>query len=451
MVTAKEATKSQLCSPTRASILTGQTPLRTGITAPTAHLGQVKLKPSLEKNPNPANKAVILESVTRLDNGLPTLAKQFKKAGYATAHFGKWHLGAAPYSPLQHGFDIDIPHFAGPGPAGSFVAPWKYQNFNEKYAEEHIEDRMADEAITWLRSLDMSKPFFMNYWQFSVHAPFDAKESLKKYYRTKVDLTDPQHSSTYAAMVHSLDQAVGRLLDEIDRLGIAENTIIVFTSDNGGNMYNGIADILPCGKKYITPPTSNRPLRGGKATMFEGGIRVPTIISYPSMTIPGTTSDQIIQSTDFYPTLLNLARLPMPKNHVIDGLDITATLKGEAIERDGIITYFPHQPRVPDWLPPAISIHAGNWKLIRLFHQGENLNHDYLLYNLEWDIGQHNNLAEMYPEKITELDKLIEDKIKVSNSILLIPNPKFDQTKYARERIGIQQGGYKGVNKIEIN
>lgn len=443
---------SPLCSPTRASILTGQTPLRTGVTAPTAHLGEVILKPVLEKNPNKSNKSVNLVSVTRLNNELPTLVKQFKNAGYSTAHFGKWHLGSEPYSPLQHGFDVDIPHWPGPGPAGSFVSPWKFKDFKEKYVNEHLEDRMADEAVSWLRNVDKSKPFFMNYWQFSVHAPFDAKEGLKKYYSTKVDLTDPQHSSTYAAMVHSMDQAVGRLLDEIDRLGIADNTIIVFTSDNGGNMYDGITDILPSGEKYIAPPTSNKPLRGGKATMFEGGIRVPTIISYPKMTTSGTRSDEIIQSTDFYPTLLKLANIAKPKDHIVDGIDITATFKGEKIKRsNGIVTYFPHQPMVPDWLPASISVHLGDWKLIRLFYQGKDFKHDYLLYNLKWDIGEHNDLSDVYPEKITELDKIIEDHIKESNAVVPVPNTQFDPAKYAPENIGIQKGGYKGVKKMEIN
>lgn len=442
---------SPLCSPTRSSILTGQTPLRTGITAPTAHLKKVLLKASLEENPNSENKAVNCVSVSRLDNTLPTLVKQFKKAGYSTAHFGKWHLGSDPYSPLQHGFDIDVPHWPGPGPAGSFVAPWKYPNFNEKYGKEHIEDRMADEAVSWLRNVDKSKPFFMNYWQFSVHAPFDAKETLKKYYSSKVDLTDLQHSSTYAAMVHSLDQAVGKLLDEIDRLDIAKNTIIVFTSDNGGNMYNGITDVLPSGEKYITPPTSNRPLRGGKATMYEGGIRVPTIISCPGITTPKTRSDQIIQSTDFYPTLLNLANIPLPEDHIIDGMDISPTLKGETIERDAIITFFPHQPKVPDWLPASISVRSGDWKLIRIFHLGKDFTHDYRLYNLKWDIGEHNDLSKLYPEIIIELDKIIENRIAESNAVIPIPNKTFDPSKFAPETIGVQAGGYRGMSKIDLN
>lgn len=441
---------SPLCSPTRASILTGQTTARTGITAPTAHLGKVKLKPSLNQGTSPANKSMILESVTRLDHKLPTLVKQFKKAGYATGHFGKWHLGAAPYSPLQHGFDVDIPHFAGPGPAGSFVAPWKYKNFKENYKKEHIEDRMAAEAVKWLRSIDKSQPFFMNYWQFSVHAPFDAKESLKDYYRTKVDMTDAQHSISYAAMVHSMDEAIGKLLDELDALGLTENTIIVFTSDNGGNMYNGVTDTLSNGEKYFAAPTSNRPLRGGKATMFEGGVRVPTVISYPGMTAPATTSHALIQSTDFYLTLMNLAGLEMPENHIVDGIDITETLKGNTIERDGIFTYFPHQPGVPDWLPTSISVHSGDWKLIRLFHQGKNFAHEYLLYNLKWDISEHNNLSKVYPDKVKELDALIENHIQDTNAVIPIPNPNFKLGKYKPEKIGKQIGGLRG-KKLEIN
>lgn len=441
---------SPLCSPTRASILTGQTPSRTGITAPTAHLGKVKLKASLNQKTGPANKSLVLESVTRLNNTLPTLVKQFKKEGYQTAHFGKWHLGTTPYSPLEHGFDIDIPHFNGPGPAGSFVAPWKYPNFKPKYAKEHIEDRMADEAVAWLNKIDKKKPFFMNYWQFSVHAPFDAKEELKDKYRNKVDLTDAQHSITYAAMVHSMDDAIGRLLDELDKLGFTENTIIVFTSDNGGNMYNGVTDVLPNGDKYMAVPTSNRPLRGGKATMFEGGVRVPTIISYPGITKPGTLSESLIQSTDFYPTLLNLANIKVPKNHALDGIDITETLKGNGIQREGIFTYFPHQPPVPDWLPTSISVHSDDWKLIRLFHQGKNFKHDYLLYNLKWDISEHNNLAKKYPDKVVQLDSLIQKHIKNTNAIVPIVNKNFNLTKYKPENVGKQINGLRG-KKLQIN
>ncbi|MGB6152257.1 MAG: sulfatase, partial [Pricia sp.] len=441
---------SPLCSPTRASILTGQTPARNGVTAPQAHLPEVRLTASIAEKAGPETKVIIPNSVTRLDTILPTLGKLVKEKGYATAHFGKWHLGLPPYTPLEHGFDVDLPYWQGPGPAGSFVAPWKYPDFKANYPQEHIEDRMADEAVTWMRAQDKATPFFMNYWQFSVHAPFDAKESLIKYYRTKVNMQDLQNSPTYAAMVHSLDDAVGKLLDEIDRLGIAENTAIIFFSDNGGNMYNGIPETTPDGEKFLVSPTSNTPLRGGKATMYEGGVRVPCIVAWPGMTTPGSRSDALIQSTDFYPTLLKHLNIKKPENHEIDGVDISAALQGAPLNRAPIINYFPHQPPVPQWLPASVSVHDGDWKLIRLFNQGEDGQHGYRLYNLKWDIGEANDLASAYPDKVTELDAYITAHLSDANAVVPLPNPAFDSTQYNPLEIGVQPGGLKYDPKIEL-
>jgi arylsulfatase A-like enzyme len=431
--------------------LTGQTPARNGVTAPVAHLPKTLLKASIEGTSGPKNKMIIPESATRLDTSLPTLSKLLKNKGYATAHFGKWHLGPTPYSALEHGFDIDIPHWPGPGPAGSFVAPWKFPNFKEKYAHEHIEDRMADEAVTWMRQQDKNMPFYMNYWQFSVHAPFNAKESLIKYYRTKVNFKNLQHSPTYAAMVHSLDDAIGKLLDEIDRSGIAENTAIIFFSDNGGNMYNGISETLPNGEKFLTSPTSNTPLRGGKATMYEGGIRVPCVIVWPGMTKPGTTSDAVIQSTDFYPTILKQLSIKKPENYVVDGEDISPAVKGEPFDRKPIITYFPHQPPVPQWLPASVSVHEGDWKLIRLFGMAKDGTNQHRLYNLKWDIGEANDLADAYPNKVKELDGYISRHLEDAKTVVPVPNPAFDSSKYTPGEYGIQSGGLKYNPKIEIN
>ena len=441
---------SPLCSPTRASILTGQTPARNGFTAPHGHLPEVRLKAAIDSKSDPSNKVIIPASATRLDTSLPTLGKLVKQKGYSTAHFGKWHLGPEPHSPLQHGFDIDIPHWPGPGPAGSFVAPWKFPDFKEKYPKEHIEDRMSDEAVTWLRDQDPKVPFFMNYWQFSVHAPFDAKESLIKYYRTKTDLRNLQHSPTYAAMVQSLDDSVGRLLDEVDRLGMADNTIIIFFSDNGGNMYDGIVETLPTGEKFLTPPTSNTPLRGGKATMYEGGVRVPCIVVWPGMTEPGITSDALIQSTDFYPTLLSLLDIEKPEDYVIDGVDISPALQGKTFKRPPIITYFPHQPAVPQWVPASVSVLDGDWKLFRLFNRGDDGKHDYRLYNVGWDIGEANDLSSLYPEKVKELDAYISEHLASANTVVPVPNPTFDEKKYTAKEYGVQVGGLKHNPKIDI-
>ena len=402
----------------------------------------VRLKPILKKNASPADKVLGVETVTRLNTTDPTLVTRFKAAGYATGHFGKWHLGPEPYSPLQHGFDVDIPHFAGPGPAGGFVAPWAYKNFKAKHPKEHIEDRMAEEAVKWMNSVK-DKPFYLNYWMFSVHAPFDAKEELIKKYRAKIDPKDPQHSPTYAAMVESMDDAVGTLMDAVDEAGLTDKTIFIFTSDNGGNMYNGIRETDKDRKPFTVEPTSNRPLRGGKATMYEGGIRVPTVIAWPGLTAKASHSDEIIQCIDFYPTLLTGLGIPMPENHVIDGIDITPALKGGKLARSGIITYFPQNPPVPDWLPPSICIHSGDWKLIRLFHQGEGRAHDYRLYNLKDDIGETRDLSKENPERVNALDQLIQAHIDDTQGVIPVPNPKFDPAKYKPERVGVQPGGLK--------
>ncbi len=434
---------SPLCSPTRSSILTGQTPARTGITAPVCHGPEEVLKPFVREKAGSGDKSVQCNSATRLSTDLPTLGKMLKADGYATAHFGKWHLGPEPFSPLQQGFDIDIPHWPGPGPAGSFVAPWKFKDFKENVPEEHIEDRMSKEAVNWLRSLKKDQPFYMNYWQFSVHAPFNAKEELVEYYRGKVDTTQAQRSSTYAAMVHSMDDAVGTLLDEIDRLGIADHTAIIFFSDNGGNMYNHLPETTKDGKKYTTFATSNAPLRGGKACVFEGGIHVPCVIVWPGITHPGTKSDAMIQTTDFYPTILKQLGISIPENYPVDGYDITPAIAGKKFERKSMFTYFPHSPHVPDWLPASVAVHVGDWKLIRMFYQGENGAHGYLLYNLKDDIGERNNLAVKFPDRVKQMDALIENYLKEAKTVVPIKNPAFDPAKYHPELIGVQADNTK--------
>ena len=252
-----------------ASLLTGLSPARIGITAPNCHLPKVALVASETTSASPNKKATTPDSATRLDTKYTTLAEMFRDHGYATAHFGKWHLGAEPYSPREHGFDLDVPHWPGPGPAGSYVAPWKFPDFDPNTPNEHIEDRMAKEAVKFMTE-HQNEPFFLNYWMFSVHAPFDAKADLIEQYKTHVDPQDPQRSPTYAAMIESMDDAVGTLLDTLDRLDIADNTIIVFASDNGGNMYNEVDGTT----------TTNAPL-GGKATMYEGGVRGPAVVVYP--------------------------------------------------------------------------------------------------------------------------------------------------------------------------
>ncbi|MFN7447461.1 MAG: sulfatase [Pirellula sp.] len=409
---------SPLCSPTRSAILTGLSPARTGITSPNCHLPAVILKANVaSRKAGPQVKVVMPTSVTRLSKDYPNMAKTFKRAGYATGHFGKWHLGPAPYSALQHGFDVDLPHHAGPGPAGSFVAPWKFKDFDHdpNIPDQHIEDRMALEAASWMER-NRDQPFFLNYWMFSVHAPFDAKKKLIEKYRAQTDPNSAQRSPTYAAMVESMDDAVGTLLDTLDRLQLSDNTIIIFTSDNGGNMYNNVDE---------TTPTSNAPLRGGKATLYEGGTRVPAVIVMPGVAPGSTVSNSRIQSEDYFPTLIEALGLDTEKGQKFDGQSFLKALKGEPFDRDANFQYFPHAPKVPDNLPPSVSVHLGKWKLIRIFHDGKKSEHRNLLFDLDRDISETTDLSSQHPEVVDQLSTRIDHFLTSTEAVLPVPNENY--------------------------
>jgi len=426
---------SPLCSPTRAAILTGLSPARTGITIPNCHLPTVVLQATPGTKAPATVPSIMPTPVSRLVTTYRTLPKALKAAGYANGHFGKWHLGAEPYSALEHGFEVDLPHWPGPGPAGSYVAPWKFKDFDHDPAipDQHIEDRMAKEAVAFIEK-HRDQPFFLNYWMFSVHAPFNAKAELIEKHRARVNPADPQRSPTYAAMIESMDDAVGTLLDTLDRLGLADRTIIVFTSDNGGNMYSEVDG---------TVPTSNAPLRGGKASMFEGGVRVPLVIVWPGLTTANTRSNALTQSEDFYPTLLDGLRLPPAPGQTFDGVSILPALTGQPFSRDPVFTYFPHSPGVPDWLPPAIAVHQGDWKLIRIFFAGENGAHRWQLYNLAEDVGEKINLADKQPARVQAMDALIETFLTKTKAVTPIPNPVFNSKTYRIEDEGRQKSDTK--------
>ncbi|MEZ6042778.1 MAG: sulfatase [Planctomycetaceae bacterium] len=420
-------TPSPLCSPTRAAILSGQSPARTGITTPACHLPQIVLQSTVAEKASANSPVVMPTTVTRFSTDYYTLAESLRDAGYATGHFGKWHLGAAPYSPLENGFDIDVPHWPGPGPAGSYVAPWKFPDFDPDTPDQHIEDRMAEEAVAFIEQ-HRGEPFFLNYWMFSVHAPFDAKPSLIDKYRKRVDPGNPQRSPTYAGMVESMDDAVGTLLDTLDRLNLSDNTIIVFTSDNGGNMYNEIDG---------TTPTSNAPLRGGKGNVFEGGIHVPCVVCWPGHVMPASRSDALICSYDFYPTLLDMLSLKPQAGQVFDGRSFTSALRGEKFERDAIFTYFPHATRVPDWLEPSVTIHHQHWKLIRIFHSTPSGMHRYKLFDLNQDPGEKNDVSSLHPDVVARLDTKIEEFLQSTAAVTPKPNPAFDPSRYDPSAEGV--------------
>jgi len=411
-------TAHPLCSPTRCSIMTGLDPARTGFTSAAGHVASVILEKSLPEQARPDQKVITPRSVSRLDTKYVTLAETIKAAGYVTGHFGKWHLGKEPYSPRQHGFDADVPHWWGPGPAGSYVAPWKFPDtldFDPRMPNEHIEDRMADEAVAFIET-NKDKPFFLNYWAFSVHGPWDGKEALIKKYAAKADPKNPQRLPVYGAMVESLDDAVGQLLDTIDRLKLSEKTIVVFFSDNGGNMYSRVEGL---------PPTSNAPLRGGKATIYEGGTRVPCAVVWPGRAKPGSKTDALLSSTDWYPTLLEMMQIPKPGNVRFDGVSQAPTLLGQRGPRESLVCFVPNYFPQPGTIPSTY-VRRGDWKLIRYHGDGANAADRLELYNLAKDIGESNNVATANQELVKQLDAEIDAYLAKTKAAVPIKNPAYD-------------------------
>jgi len=408
-----------LCSPTRASILTGLYPGRIGITTACGHVPEVQLEARLVAKAQPYQKALQVSSATRLKTEYYTLAEAFRDAGYATGHFGKWHLGAEPFSPLQQGFAVDVPHWSGPGPAGCYVAPWHFPQSLHFVGQpgEHLEDRMCQEAIKFLKE-NRGRPFFLNYWAFSVHAPFDAKKDWIAKYRAKADPNDEQRCPTYGAMVQSLDENVGRLLDTLDELKLTDNTIIVFFSDNGGNRYDRVDGI---------PVTSNAPLRDGKASNYEGGTRVPCVVVWPGKVKPGSRSDAFLSSVDWYPTLLEMTGVQPKQKVKFDGVSQAPALLGAGMPRDTLLTYFPHYVQVTG-ARPATSVRRGDWKLIRFFCDNPDQSDRFELYNLKDDCGETKNRAAEKPELVKELNSLIDDFHKDTGALIPAKNPAFDPT-----------------------
>ena len=411
-----------LCSPTRSSLMTGLWPSRIGITTPSCHSEKVVLKQTVGERANPETRAVAPNSVTRLKTDYQTLAESFKAAGYTTAHFGKWHLGAEPYSPLEQGFDVDIPHTPAPSPLGDgFFAPWPVYQGQGKTGD-HLEDRMAEEAVAFIRK-NADKPFLLDYWAFSVHSPWHTKQALIEKYAKTANPLERQHNPVYAGMVEVLDDAVGRLLETLEEEGILDNTIIVFFSDNGGWSWGASNHVHEEYKGM--PQTSNSPLRGGKANIYEGGVRVPLLVSWPGEIKPGTVnSKDIVSSVDIYPTLLDMCGIKPAKAQQFDGQSILATMKGGIFTRDEFFCHFPHYTPATGNIP-ASSIRKGDWKLIKYYHDNYDQSHRYELYNLKWDIGETTDLLSQHKEKAEELKSLLEKYIEETGSVVPVANPNY--------------------------
>ncbi|UCG47046.1 MAG: sulfatase [Phycisphaerales bacterium] len=385
-----------VCSPTRASIMTGKYPARLGITQ---WIGG-------SNEPTAYRHYMALEEVT--------IAEALKEAGYATGFVGKWHLGDKPYYPEHQGFDVNIGGDSSGAPPTYFY-PYKKRNRALETMPpggeegEYLTDRLTDEALKFLDG-SRGRPFLLYLSHYAVHTPIESKEELTEKYRAKAERLPGrdgpkfvgvygryktrqwQDHPAFAGMVQSVDESVGRVMRKLEELGVEDNTIVIFMSDNGG------LSTVP-----REAPTCNLPLRAGKGWLYEGGIREPMIIKWPGVVRPGGVCREPVTSTDFYPTMLEMAGLPARRGQHVDGVSIVGLLKGGAKpKREAIYWHYPHYHGSGN--RPSGAVRAGDYKLIE-WYEDESVE----LYNLRKDIGEKQDLAKEMPEKAAELRRILHE------------------------------------------
>jgi arylsulfatase A-like enzyme len=437
-----DAYATPLCSPTRASILSGKYSARHGITTASGHLPPHPQDFTfLPDSAPPGQRMLMPVSKNYLEPAEYTLAEALHDAGYRTAHIGKWHLGLTePHWPEQQGFDVAIHGKPDPGPQ-SYFSPYRYrasQTFKDGPEGEYLTDRFTEEACKFIEA-NRDKPFLLNLWHAGVHGPWGHKEVLTKAYANRKDPRGQQGNPIMASMLKSIDESLGRVLDKLDELKLTDNTIVIFYSDNGGNVHSNTpddekrtqargpvaAERLKDWRKWAgdQPPTNNHPLRDGKGTLYEGGIRVPLMIAWPGVAKPGTTSDAVVAGVDIYPTILDAVNVKPNPEQKMDGISIVPALKHSGpLNREAVFNYFPH-----GGAKAGVTVRAGDWKLIRWFDPGPKAE-QHELYNLRDDLGESNNLASREPEKMKELDAKIDRFLKDTGALIPKPNPKYDAT-----------------------
>ena len=400
-----------VCSPTRASIMSGKFPARINLT------DWIPGRQAGGRANEPSNKVVPPEFQLNMSLNEVTIAEALKEAGYATGFFGKWHLGQTEeFWPESQGFEVNKGGHSKGSPPGGYFSPYKNPRLSDGQDGEYLTDRLADETVAFI-DLQKEKPFFAYLSFYTVHNPMQGKpEKIEKYKKKakSLGLLDlPQFNENpewaknvgqgnwkerlvqayadYAAMVESLDENIGKVLDKLEELGLAENTIVFFMSDNGGLSTSEGS------------PTTNAPLRAGKGWLYEGGIREAMIVKWPGSVKPGTKNSEPVISTDFYPTILEMAGLPLnPKQHM-DGTSLKPVLEGSGnLNRDAIFWHYPHYSNQGG--KPGGAVRKGDFKLIERYETG------FLeLFNLKDDISEKNNLADKMPDKAQELLKLLQD------------------------------------------
>jgi len=414
-----------VCSPTRASILTGKYPSRTGITdyinarggnQPGKWRRNTKLLPAAYKD-RMAHKEV-------------TLAEALKEAGYATFFAGKWHLGPEGFWPESQGFDVNRGGITRGGPYGGkkYFSPYGNPRLKDGPPGEHLPARLANETVKFIEA-NREKPFLAYLSFYSVHTPLIARKDLRQKYLAKRKKLDAaavagefskrehrrrvrtlQAHAVYAGMIEAMDQAVGTVLSGLKRLGLEKNTAVFFMSDNGG---------LSTSEGH---PTSNLPLRGGKGWMYEGGIREPMIVRWPGVTAAGSVCKQVVTSTDFYPTILEITGLKARPAQHRDGVSFVSLLKGKTRKRGPLLWHYPHYGNQGG--APAGAVREGRWKLIE-WYEDKRVE----LFDLESDIGENRDLAKGQPERVRAMRSTLHRMLKETGAVMPARNERFDKSK----------------------
>lgn len=410
-----------VCSPTRYSIMTGKYPTRVDATNFFSGKRAGKFLPAPLNNRMPLNEV--------------TIAEALKEHGYSTFFAGKWHLGPTEeFWPEKQGFDVNRAGWERGGPYGGkkYFSPYGNPRLTDGPDREHLPDRLASETAKFIDE-HREQPFFAYLSFYSVHTPLMGPKPLVAKYRAKarrLGLTNQkefadeeqvfavkekrrvrilQNHAVYAAMVESMDRAVGKVLNQLEESGLAENTVVILSADNGGLSTSEGS------------PTSNLPLRGGKGWLYEGGIREVFLIRWPGGTNPGSTCDEPVISVDFYPTILDLAGLPAKPEQHQDGVSLKPLLKGEtSLNREALYWHYPHYSNQGGI--PGAAIRMGDWKLIERFEDGS-----VRLYHLKDDLGEQVNLAVKYPERVSSMRQKLHQWYQETDAKFLRAKPNGPQ------------------------
>tara|TARA_R110002049_G_C9164872_1_gene561351 strand:- start:762 stop:2369 length:1608 start_codon:yes stop_codon:yes gene_type:complete len=413
----------QVCSPSRVSIMTGQFTARHGVTD---WIGAASGEQWTKRHNDKVAPAAYEHALKTEDI---TLAEAMKAGGYKTFFAGKWHMGDDPVNPENNGFDVNKGGWEVGSPKGGYYAPWENPKLDYKYEGENLTMRLAQETANFITE-NKDQPFFAYLSFYAVHGPIETTQEKWNKYRNKADaqgiedsgfemervlpIRVKQDNPVYAGLVESMDDAVGLVIDKLKELGLDENTIVVFTSDNGG---------VASGDAFST---SNLPLRGGKGYQWEGGIREPYFIKVPSMKNAPKKIDYPVSGIDFYPTLLDLAGLDGKPTQKIDGVSLVPLLKGETLDNRSLFWHYPHYGNQGG--EPSSIIRKENWKLIHYYEDGRDE-----LYNLVNDPSEQKDVAKDNAEVAKKLRNELDAFLVETNANMPEMNPDFDAAKAEKQ------------------